>query len=228
MLTSSGVPSAMPSCLVLAWLIGLAGLAFVSIFAQLVVQLAQWGLSFSAPPDQLEAALSGRPRALESTPAQLHTFWLAVVGLLRSWLDLQLFLVGRVDHLPAHPPRRRWNRLAASPRSPCPTQSAAARRGTDYSAGRRVERGRHGVRARVVPGKSLRMVRGSAECHRFLAQNPYRPACGGASTSTGSAPRPSLSLHSTFNLILQDRIHPIDDSQRLIEVTSLIFSNSRH
>lgn len=73
--------------LILAWIIGLAGLTFVSLFAQLVVQMAHWGLSFGAPHDQLEALLQNGRAPLDTVPAKLHTFWLAVVGLLaHGWV----------------------------------------------------------------------------------------------------------------------------------------------
>ncbi|WP_406700704.1 hypothetical protein V5E97_18100 [Singulisphaera sp. Ch08] len=73
--------------LILAWIIGLAGIVFVSLFAQLVVQMAQWALSYSAPHDQLQALLQPGRVPLDSAAAKLHTFWLAVVGLLaHGWI----------------------------------------------------------------------------------------------------------------------------------------------
>ncbi|MDR3633047.1 MAG: hypothetical protein P4L84_04370 [Isosphaeraceae bacterium] len=96
---------------VLAWLVGSVGLVFVDVFAGLVVHLAEWGLSFSAPRDTL-LALWGRSDAGLPAAAAAHGFWLGLVGLLaHAWIYsyfwsssaiVYLLLRHNVDGTPFH------------------------------------------------------------------------------------------------------------------------------
>jgi hypothetical protein len=72
---------------VLAWAIGSAGLVFVDVFAGMVVRLAEWGLSFSAPRDELLALWGAGGDAGLPAAAAAHRFWVGVVALLvRAWV----------------------------------------------------------------------------------------------------------------------------------------------
>ncbi len=70
---------------VLAWLVGIAGLVFVDIFVYVLVQLTQWALSLTAPRE-LISSLFG-PGSSTSTAASLHQFWLGLVALMaHAWI----------------------------------------------------------------------------------------------------------------------------------------------
>lgn len=72
--------------LAIAWGLGIAGLAFVDVFARMVVELTAWGLSFGAPGDRL-AALFNPGIEAQSTAVTLHAFWLSAVALIaRAWI----------------------------------------------------------------------------------------------------------------------------------------------
>src|SRR5262249_29446067 len=64
-----------------AWAVGIAGVLIVGLFAQAIVGLALWGLSFGAPSEALAALYRPDP-ASHDLPALLHGFWLLVVRLL--------------------------------------------------------------------------------------------------------------------------------------------------
>ncbi|SIO01108.1 hypothetical protein SAMN05444166_2027 [Singulisphaera sp. GP187] len=115
------------SYLVLAWIIGLAGLAFVSIFAQLVVQMAHWSLSISAPHDPLEALFQAGRVPLDSAPAKLHTFWLAVVGLLaHGWIYSYFWSAASIIYLLIRQDvdGTDWRQIALPPAPPNPLMPA--------------------------------------------------------------------------------------------------------
>jgi hypothetical protein len=71
-----------------AALVGWAGLTFVELFGRLVVGLTAWSLSLSAG-DRIQPVFSLAPRPISedtSLALQAHLFWLAAVSLLvRSW-----------------------------------------------------------------------------------------------------------------------------------------------
>jgi hypothetical protein len=72
--------------IVAAWLIGVAGIVFVDLFALLVVHLATWGISLSAPRDLLPIHLGAGSHSARSAAVVAHAFWLAFVQLLvRGW-----------------------------------------------------------------------------------------------------------------------------------------------
>jgi hypothetical protein len=72
---------------VLAWVIGMAGLVFVDLLARLVVELTQWALSFSASGPAIERLFhEGAPNVPMGT-APVHSFWLALVATLaHAWI----------------------------------------------------------------------------------------------------------------------------------------------
>jgi hypothetical protein len=93
----------------LAWAVGCAGLVFVDVFAALVVRLAAWGMSFSAPRDVLLPLWGG---ANAGRGAAAHRFWIGLVGLVaHGWIyayfwssSAVIYLVLRhdVDGTPLH------------------------------------------------------------------------------------------------------------------------------
>src|SRR5262249_39136530 len=67
----------------LAWVIGLAGLVVVVVFFRLAVSLAEWGMSWTMPPAQVDLLFrSGTPGPLDSSAATLYAFWLGVFDVL--------------------------------------------------------------------------------------------------------------------------------------------------
>lgn len=73
--------------LTLTWLVGLAGILFVSIFALLVFQMTRWGLSLSAPANVLDPLFQAGPSETATATARAHAFWLSIVRLLaHGWI----------------------------------------------------------------------------------------------------------------------------------------------
>ncbi|MBV8611759.1 MAG: hypothetical protein JO034_30500 [Singulisphaera sp.] len=67
----------------LAWAVGTIGLAFVEVFAGLVLHLTQWAVSFGAPRGLLSGLIRyDLPSTVVPLARDLHAFWLAVVRLL--------------------------------------------------------------------------------------------------------------------------------------------------
>ena len=126
--------------IVLAWLVGTVGLVFVDVFARVVVHLAEWGLSFSAPRDVL-LALWGGAAAGASTAAWVHSFWIGVVRLIaHAWVYsyfwtssaiVYLLLRHSVDGTPFHElsiaaePAASFGSSAPAPRADNPAATAA-------------------------------------------------------------------------------------------------------
>lgn len=82
----------------LAWLVGTVGLVFVDVFARLIVDLAAWGLSFSAPRETV-AALWGRPDG-SGPAAAAHGFWIGLVGLLaHAWIYSYFWSASSIAYL---------------------------------------------------------------------------------------------------------------------------------
>ena len=87
--------------LALAWVLGMAGLVFVDLFAGMVAGLTEWGLSFSAPGDPLATLFGSLPdTGPTSTAGRLHTFWLSLVGLLaHAWIFSYFWTVASLIYL---------------------------------------------------------------------------------------------------------------------------------
>jgi hypothetical protein len=109
--------------LTLAWLIGLAGIVFVSIFAHLVVHLAEWGLSFTAPADRLETLFRTDSIPLESAAGKAHAFWLSVVRILaHGWIYSYFWTAASLIYLTMRQDvdRTDWRQVALPPAPPNP------------------------------------------------------------------------------------------------------------
>lgn len=80
----NGRPGRYLAYLLLAWGLGTIGVVLVDVLTQMVVHLAQWGLSFGAPAGALSASF--RPGG-GSPAAAVHGFWLGLVGLIsHAWV----------------------------------------------------------------------------------------------------------------------------------------------
>ena len=70
---------------ILAWLIGIVGWAFVAVLATLVVQLTHWALSIGASGELLDPLFD--QTAIAGWPRSAHAFWLSLVRLLaHAWI----------------------------------------------------------------------------------------------------------------------------------------------
>jgi hypothetical protein len=75
------------AALALAWLAGIVGLLFVDLFAEGLIQLTHWSLSFSAPGALLAAMFSQSDPPGGTVAAAAHRFWLGAVRLLaQGWI----------------------------------------------------------------------------------------------------------------------------------------------
>ena len=72
----------------LAWAVGTIGLAFVEVFAGLVLHLSQWAVSFGAPRGLLSGLIRyDMPSTVVPLARDFHAFWLSVVRLLvHGWV----------------------------------------------------------------------------------------------------------------------------------------------
>jgi hypothetical protein len=71
----------------LAWLAGIVGLLFVDLFAEGLIRLTHWSLSFSAPSSLLAALFSQGDPSVGTVAASTHRFWLGAVRLLaQGWI----------------------------------------------------------------------------------------------------------------------------------------------
>jgi hypothetical protein len=116
----------------LAWAVGIVGLVFVDLFARVVVQLAYWTLSFSAPRELLASLFGAGTGHVPPAAEVVHTFWLSFVGVLaHAWIFsyfwtsatlIYLTLRHSVDGTPFH--ELSW--LDASPEPPVGTEGIPA------------------------------------------------------------------------------------------------------
>jgi hypothetical protein len=90
-------PARFAFCVLLAWVIGVPALIVVNLVASGVVQLAAWGLSFSAPEPNI-AALSEPIRlaaGVGTTATVLPALWRGAIGLLaQGWIYAYFWSAG--------------------------------------------------------------------------------------------------------------------------------------
>lgn len=98
--------------ILLAWLLGIAGLIFVDVIARLVIELALWALGFTAPAGVLRTVFATGGTDASMFAVSAHAFWFAFIGLLaHAWIYsyfwssasiIYLLLRHDVDGTPLH------------------------------------------------------------------------------------------------------------------------------
>lgn len=133
-------PGRYASYVALAWLLGIPGILFIDVFARLVIHLAEWGLSFTAPRGTLGGLFGTAPVLVDPTAATAHAFWLFLVGLLvHGWIysyfwtsaaSIYLLLRKDVDGTPWHqiaiPERQAPLFPSGADTAPSPAEEAVA------------------------------------------------------------------------------------------------------
>jgi hypothetical protein len=112
----------------LAWLFGILGVVLIDLLTWLIIHLAAWGISFSAPHNVIVGLRDpSTSESLGSLGRVSHRFWLGILGLLaHGWIYsyfwtastlMYLFLRRDVDGVP-------WNVAHDDMENSAPTESA--------------------------------------------------------------------------------------------------------